>query len=409
MAEWVNGLAFRNIAFSASGKPIIKIAEIKNGISGQTKFTNQEFDESFSVNYGDLLFSWSGQPETSIDAFWWRGSDGWLNQHIFRVTPKKGIERSFFYYLLRYLKPNFIGIARNKQTTGLGHVTRRDLEAIIAGVPPLSEQKAIAHILGSLDDKIELNRQMNETLEAMARTLFQSWFVEFDPVQAKVEGEETGLPLRIAQLFPEELNYTDEGRIPLDWKLGTLHEFAHLNPESWTARRPPDEVSYVDLSNAKRGHISNVSTFPWENAPSRARRVLRTGDTILGTVRPGNQSFALIDEDGLTGSTGFAVLRPRIEIYREYVWCAATSPENIERLAHLADGGAYPAVRPDMVLHTKAALATPEIHEIFSRTMAPMLSRVAANRREIACLSELRDTLLPRLISGKLCPERWKQ
>ena len=116
MAQWVNGLAFRKIQFSPTGKPVIKIAEIKGGISGQTKFTQQSFDESVYIRPGDLLFSWSGQPETSIDAFWWRGPEGWLNQHIFRVTPDPSIDTTFFYYLLRYLKPNFVGIARNKQT-----------------------------------------------------------------------------------------------------------------------------------------------------------------------------------------------------------------------------------------------------------------------------------------------------
>ncbi|MCX8086712.1 MAG: DUF559 domain-containing protein, partial [Rhodocyclaceae bacterium] len=186
MAEWVNGLAFRDIHFSPSGMPVIKIAEIKGGISGQTKFTQQTFDESVRVRPGDLLFSWSGQPETSIDAYWWRGPEGWLNQHVFRVTPSDGIDSAFFYYLLRYLKPNFVGIARNKQTTGLGHVTKHDLENIEGAYPPLPEQRAIAHILGTLDDKIELLRRQNETLEAMARALFKAWFVDFEPVRAKM-------------------------------------------------------------------------------------------------------------------------------------------------------------------------------------------------------------------------------
>ena len=118
MAQWVNGLAFRNIQFSGTGMPVIKIAEIKNGISGQTKFTEQIFDEAVRVSEGDLLFSWSGQPDTSIDAFWWRGPEGWLNQHIFRVTPEHDVDEAFLYCLLRYLRPNFVAIARNKQTTG---------------------------------------------------------------------------------------------------------------------------------------------------------------------------------------------------------------------------------------------------------------------------------------------------
>ena len=155
MATWVNGIAFRNIQFSLPGRPVVKIAEIKNGISSQTKFTRQVFDESVRVRPGDLLFSWSGQPEESIDAFWWRGPEGWLNQHVFRVTPVRGVETTFFYYLLRYLRPHFVAIARNKQTTGLGHVTKRDLQSLEAAFPSAGEQRTIVHILGSLDDKIE--------------------------------------------------------------------------------------------------------------------------------------------------------------------------------------------------------------------------------------------------------------
>ncbi len=130
LATWVNGLAFRDIEFSSHGKPVIKIAEIKGGISRQTKFTQQTFDDSVYVKPGDMLFSWSGQPETSIDVFWWNGPEGWLNQHVFKVTPAACVDRAFFYYLLRYLRPNFVGIASNKQTTGLGHVTKHDLESM---------------------------------------------------------------------------------------------------------------------------------------------------------------------------------------------------------------------------------------------------------------------------------------
>ena len=219
---------FSEIQFSSTGKPIVKIAEIKGGISNQTKFTNQTFDESVRVRSGDLLFSWSGQPETSIDAFWWRGPEGWLNQHVFRVTPINGVDSTFFFYILRYLKPNFVAIARNKQTTGLGHVTRRDLENIEAALPDLFEQRAIAHILGTLDDKIELNRRMNETLEEMARVLFKSWFVDFDPVRAKMEGRDTGLPAEVAALFPDRMEESELGEVPAGWEVKTLEDCFNL-------------------------------------------------------------------------------------------------------------------------------------------------------------------------------------
>lgn len=270
-------------------------------------------------------------------------------------------------------------------------------------LPPLPEQRAIAHILGSLDAKIELNRQMNATLEAIARALFQSWFVDFDPVHAKANGQPpVGMDAETAALFPDSFEETEIGLVPRGWKIATLSEYADLNPESWSRGTAPSEILYVDLANTKWGRIEEMQRFIWKDAPSRAQRILRPGDTIVGTVRPGNGSFTLISEEGLTGSTGFAVLRPRKTIYEEYIYLVATSPDNIELLSRLADGGAYPAVRPDVVLATQTVQSSESLLKFFSNIVKPLMSRIAANQRESRTLAELRDTLLPKLMSGQL-------
>ena len=276
------------------------------------------------------------------------------------------------------------------------------LRTIEIPLPPIPEQRSIAHILSTLDDKIELNRQMNETLETMARALFKSWFVDFDPVRAKMEGRDTGLSKDIAGFFPDRMVDSELGGIPEGWTAGTISDMASLNPESWKSSRPPVSVTYVDITNAKWGCIEKTETYAWEEAPSRARRVLRKNDTIVATVRPGNGSFTLIDEDGLTGSTGFAVLRPQKIYDREFVWCAATSSDNIARLAHLADGGAYPALRPNVVLETPVVLADHATRRIFSTITARLVDRMEDNKRESRILTSLRDTLLPKLISGEI-------
>ncbi len=259
---------------------------------------------------------------------------------------------------------------------------------ILAGIPitlpPIEEQRAIAHILGTLDDKIKLNRRINQTLEAMARALFKSWFVDFD-----------GVP-------QEDMQESELGLIPKGWRAGTLADFAALNPETWTKQTRPDEIFYVDLSNTKWGRIESVTPYVAEDAPSRAQRVLRSNDTIVGTVRPGNGSYAFIDEERLTGSTGFAVLRPKREEYAALVYIAATAPDNIDRLANLADGGAYPAVRSEIVSSTSIAVADEKTITKFSQHVFPMLKRIAHSERESRTLAALRDTLLPRLISRQL-------
>ena len=327
-----------------------------------------------------------------------------VNQHVAIIRPDTArLDPRFLRYSLvdSTTQAKLLSWAASGGTRNA--LTKAMIEAIDVKAPTaVSEQHAIADVLGTLDDKIELNRRMNETLEAMARALFKSWFVDFDPVRAKMEGRHTGLPQDIAALFPDQLVDSEVGEIPKGWSAGTLADTALLNPESWSNRNTPDRIRYVDLANTKRGYIDDIRPYTWEDAPSRARRVLRSGDTIVGTVRPGNRSYALIDGDGLTSSTGFAVLRPTNATEREIVWCAATSDDAIERLAHLADGAAYPAVRPSAVLDTAVVLPEKRVRRVFSSLTAPSLDRMHRNQREAVTLAALRDTLLPGLISGEI-------
>ncbi len=313
------------------------------------------------------------------------------------VSPKTELDMRWLYYAIQHYKLGEIDDGSPIPSTTRAAVYVRGLE-----VPPFPEQRAIAHILGALDDKIELNRRMNATLEGMARALFKSWFVDFDPVRAKLEGRDTGLPAEIAALFPDGFEGSEVGEVPRGWRLGTLSEFASLNSESWSRATRPALIRYVDLTNTKWGRIEAITEYGQQDAPSRAQRVLRPGDTIIGTVRPGNGSFAYVSEDGLTGSTGFAVLRPRKAQYQEFVYLAATTGDNIGMLAHLADGGAYPAVRPEIVASTQVVCPTDAILLAFARITNPLLAKMAQNERESRTLAALRDALLPKLISGEV-------
>ena len=324
-----------------------------------------------------------------------------FNQDVKALQPKPCVEPCFLPYLLLGNKRRLLSLV-DLAGHGTGRINTDELKGLDVRLPPPSEQRAITNVLGKLDDQIELNRRMNETLEAMARALFKSWFVDFEPVRAKMQGRDPGLPEHIAALFPDRLVASELGEMPEGWQLGTLHDVAFLNPESWSAKNSPENIDYVDLANTKWGYIESVQTFPWDEAPNRARRVLRKGDTVVATVRPGNGSFAHIDQDGLTGSTGFAVLRPRDISDRTFVWCAATSTENIDRMALLADGGAYPAVRPGELGATPVLVGDPNIRLAFSRLADPLLDKMDGNKRRSRDLTGLRDTLLPKLVSGEI-------
>ncbi|MDO8501006.1 MAG: restriction endonuclease subunit S [Gemmatimonadaceae bacterium] len=415
LAQWVNGLAFRDIQFSPTGKPVIKIAEIKGGISGQTKFTEQVFDESVHVRAGDLLFSWSGQPETSIDVFWWRGTNGWLNQHSFRVTPVEAVDRTFFFYLLRYLKPSFVGIARNKQTTGLGHVTKRDLENIEAAYPSLPEQRAIAHILGTLDDKIELNRRMNETLEAMARALFKSWFVDFDPVRAKAEGRDPGLPKPIADLFPDSFEDSELGEIPKGWAVELLSEITSVitkgttptHSDTATADEADLGINYVRVNAIDEDGavlFDKLTTIPESvHLGVLKRSVLHVSDvlyTIAGTIG----RIAIVDESLLPANTNqaIAIVRPKQAIPATFLVMMMREAAFREEL-HSNIVQAVQANLSLAVLSRARIVAAPQdtLPQLFMPT-ADLMKRVTSIRAESRTLAALRDTLLPKLISGEL-------
>lgn len=151
-ARYINGAAYRDFHFTeeAGALPIIKIAELKNGITAQTRFTNTELDPKYRIVDGDVLLSWSGNPDTSIGTFVWTGGPAWLNQHIFRVLAHRDEERFFVFYLLKHLRPTFAEIARNKQTTGLGHFTAQDMKRLLIVHPSDEALNAFNMLVGPI-------------------------------------------------------------------------------------------------------------------------------------------------------------------------------------------------------------------------------------------------------------------
>ncbi|MGP8016023.1 MAG: restriction endonuclease subunit S [Thermoplasmata archaeon] len=372
-------------------------------------------NDSQRIRPGELFIAITGiTPEGSVI-----GSPAFLpsyakgefavTHHIARVELKSEskLDVRFLYYLLR--GQAFQDYVRGVQTgSTVPTVSIDDVLAFKTSIPPIRVQRSISSVLGSLDEKIELNRQLIRTLTEVARSVFKFWFVEFGPVRAKAEGRWmkgqgiAGVPSETWECWPDSFEDSELGDIPKGWRAGAISDLALLNPESWSRGTRPDILRYVDLSNTKLGRIDAIATYPGGGAPSRAQRILRPGDTIVGTVRPGNQAYALVSEEGLTGSSGFAVLRPRRPEYREFVYLSATSPEIIRDLASLADGSAYPAVRADAVAESPVVLADDRILSSFSASTRPLLTKAASLDRQSNALAAVRDALLPRLLSGEI-------
>jgi type I restriction enzyme, S subunit len=386
------------------GVPIVRVTDIRNGrISGIRPLrVSPSIEAAYSrtrLRGGELLLTLVGTVgEAAVVP---QSLAGWNTARAVAVIPVRS-EIGAHWVRLALQTPAARQIIESRlNTTVQVTLNLRDVAQLPIVLPPKGERDAIARIISTLDDKIELNRRMSETLEAIARALFKSWFVDFDPVRAKAEGREPSISKPVADLFPGRLVDTEVDEIPEGWAPGTLAKLSMLNPEAWTKQTRPREIRYVDLSNTKWGHIESVALYEQTNAPSRAQRVLRPGDTAVGMVRPGNGSYAFISEEGLTGSTGFAVLRPRNAAFAECVYLAATAPENIEALTHLADGAAYPAVRGEVIAETPVIRAPDVVIEQFSKMAKPLFTRAAATDRESRTLVALRDAL-PKFISGEL-------
>ena len=413
LATWVNGLAFKNIQFSPTGEPVIKIAEIKGGISSQTKFTEQSFDDSVHVEAGDLLFAWSGQPETSIDAYRWKGPEGWLNQHIFKVTPSSVVDDEFFYYLLKYLRPTFVAIARNKQTTGLGHVTRRDLENLEVALPSLSEQRRIADILGALDDKIELNRRMNETLEQMACALYKSWFVDFDPVCAKMEGRWQrgeslpGLPAELYDLFPDRLVPSTLGEIPDRWWVSCFGDLAEVvgggtpstkEPAYWT-NGTHRFATPKDLSGLSVPILLDTERRITEEGLGRiSSGLLPAGVVLMSSRAP--IGYLAIAQNPLAVNQGFIAMQAKSGVSNLFLlYCTKFSQDEI---ISRANGSTFLEISKTNFRPIPILMPDDAIMAEFDAVTKPLITRIVQNCCEIRTLGAQLDALLPRLMSGAL-------
>jgi len=271
-------------------------------------------------------------------------------------------------------------------------------------VPPLSEQRAIAHILGTLDDKIELNRRMNETLEAMARALFKSWFVDFDPVRAKAEGRDPGLPKAIADLFPARFEDSERGETPEGWRLAPLPEVIDVNPTR--ALRKGVEAPYLDMANMPtRGHSPDEVV---DRAFGSGMRFVN-GDTLVARITPclenGKTAFVDFLEVGQVGwgSTEYIVLHPRPPLPEEFAYCLARSAEFRDfAIQSMTGSSGRQRVPAESLSHFRVVSASKPIAELFGRLIKPLFARASAASNMGSTLASVRDTLLPKLISGEL-------
>ena len=278
------------------------------------------------------------------------------------------------------------------------------LRSIEIPIPPLPEQHDIAHVLGTLDDKIELNRRLNRTLEEMARAIFQNWFVDFGPTRAKMEGQEPYLPPDLWGLFPDELVDSEVGEIPKGWEVEPLAHLVDLNPRE--AMKKGTEAPYLDMASLPTDGCSPGNPVSRGfNSGSR----FRNGDTLLARITPclenGKSAYIQCLPDGTTGwgSTEFIVMRGIPPISPVYTYLLARD-QSFRSHAILSMTGTSGRQRVQTEALSTYLLPIPHegVFEAFASAVQPLFRRMEANRKETNMLSAQRDCLLPGMVSGSV-------
>ena len=328
--------------------------------------------------------------------------DYWPLNTTLYVRDFKGNDPRFISYFLRTL--NFLAYSDKAAVPGLN---RNHLHQAMVRLPAdVQEQRAIAHILGTLDDKIELNRRMNETLEAMARALFQSWFVDFDPVRAKAEGRDPGLPQPLADLFPDAFQDSGLGEIPRGWRVGTLGELSDRPQYGFTASAAKDPVGPKFL------RITDINKVPWidwssvpyckaTNHESEQYRI-RSGDILIARMAdPGHG--VMIEQDVEAVFASYLIrFRPSHSAFARFLQCWLKSDGYWWLVGGRKAGTTRASLNAQVLAGFQLIVPPVPVCEAFTRKVEVLRSKVVANVAESNILSALRDTLLPKLLSGEV-------
>ena len=391
--------------YTQYGMPIIRGSNMQQAgrfIGGEFAYVSEEKASRLSSNQispGDVVVTQRGTlGQVSLVPS--NGPSRYIVSQSQMGVRALNAEPMFVYYLLR--SPAFASLLEGATIqTGVPHINMGILRSWEVGAPGRREQVRIADLLGSLDDAIDLNRGMAETLEEMARALFQSWFIDFDPVRAKAENLPTGLSDDLAALFP---NSFGEDGLPEGWELDSVGSLVDVNPR--ISVPVGARVPYVDMA-ALPTRSARVRCFIERPAGSGSR--FQNDDTLVARITPclENGKTAIVDflnpGEAAWGSTEFIVMRPRAGIPSSWPYLLARhEPFRAHLIASMSGTSGRQRVPPSSVERWEIAQPSEQVLKAFGELTSPMFRRIQTLDAGGDRLAALRDVLLPRLISGEL-------
>ena len=370
---------------------------------------------------GDILFARRGVQATGLSAIVTPRQEGWLcgTGAILLRIKGKAVDPEFLSFLLSaeesvlWLKQHAVGAVMPNLNEGV-------IRQIPLTLPPLAEQKAIAAVLGALDDKIELNRRMNATLEAMARALFQSWFVDFDPVRRNLDRAANGKhklptlgkdpaatfqPLELDALFPASFQESSLGHIPTGWETSTIGAKlqtvlggtpSRAKPEYWT----DGTVAWINSGKTNEFRIIEPSEWITKEAlENSATKILPRRTTVLA-ITGATLGQVSITEIECCANQSVVAIPASEEFPTEFIY--PWIEENIEKLIASQTGGAQQHINKGNVEELVLLCPDGRVVAAYQTKAKPLFDQIAANCFQSRTLATLRDTLLPKLLSGEL-------
>lgn len=389
-----------------SGIPWVKISDATAAKSRFIDSTAEYIKEdggrfSVAVHPGDFILSNSATPGLpKIMRISACIHDGWLLLRNFRRITKE-----YCYYLLLHERPKLVAQGNGSVFTNL----KTDiLKSHVVELPPLHEQVRVAETLLSLDDRIDLLRQTNATLESIAQALFKSWFIDFDPVRAKAEGREPeGMDAATAALFPAEFEESALGLIPKGWRVEPIGDLVDAvggsTPDTKNAGFWEPAVHHwtspKDLSGATAPVMLDTERKVSPAGLSRiSSGLLPVGSLLMSSRAP--IGYLTLTQVPVAINQGYIAMPPggQLPPLYLYFWCQA----NMDGIKGRANGSTFMEISKRAFRPIPALLPPQQVIDRFVDFAGTLFNRLVANERQARALVELRDALLPRLISGKL-------
>jgi type I restriction enzyme S subunit len=381
----ISGYAFKSANFFneqvENSLPVIKIKNVANGDTNLDDAVFHMYDnslEKFLLKKGDVLIAMTGNHPHAMtqvvgDVSRYKlDNNSLLNQRVGKLVAKDGTNLDFLYYLFKDDDVQYYLANQSSGSANQANISKGDILGLNLRIPPLPEQRAIASALSSLDDKIDLLHRQNKTLEEMAEALFRQWFV---------------------------VGADDE------WRVVKLGDYISTNTTSINKDYPHEKIEYLDTGSLTLGKWGDLKTVFLKEAPSRAKRLVKHNDILYSTVRPNQLHYGIVRNpiENLVVSTGFCVITCN-SVSPYFVYYLLTDNGMTEYLHSIAEGStsAYPSLKPSDLESLEFPFPTVNILEKFHKLVDSVWNKIESNYKQIRTLEKLRDTLLPKLMSGEV-------